>query len=36
MGSHSYPLASRKSKVSVRDFAKPPAGNASIAKFLDS
>jgi hypothetical protein len=33
---HTYPLASRKSKVSVGDFAKPPAGNASIVKFLDS
>jgi hypothetical protein len=31
-----YPLASRKSKVSVRDFAKGPAANASLAKFLDS
>jgi hypothetical protein len=31
-----YPLASRKSKVSVRDFAKPTAANASLAKFLDS
>jgi hypothetical protein len=31
-----YPLASRKSKVHVRDFAKPPAGNASLAKFLDT
>jgi hypothetical protein len=31
-----YPLASRKSKVNVRDFAKPPASNASLAKFLDS
>jgi len=31
-----YPLASRKSKVNVRDFAKPSAANASIAKFLDS
>jgi hypothetical protein len=31
-----YPLASRKSKVNVRDFAKPAAGNASLAKFLDS
>src|SRR5580704_9100052 len=31
-----YPLASRKSKVSVRDFAKPPAANTSLAKFLDS
>jgi hypothetical protein len=33
---HTYPLASRKSKVSVSDFAKPPANNASLAKFLDS
>jgi hypothetical protein len=31
-----YPLASRKSKVSVRDFAKPPAANTSLTKFLDS
>ena len=31
-----YPLASRKSKVNVRDFAKPPASNASLARFLDS
>jgi hypothetical protein len=33
---HTYRLASRKSKVSVRDFAKPPAANASLTKFLDS
>jgi hypothetical protein len=33
---HTYPLASRKSKVSIRDFAKPPAANASFTKFLDS
>jgi hypothetical protein len=33
---HTYPLASRKSKVSVADFAKPPAANVSISKFLDS
>jgi hypothetical protein len=33
---HTYPLASRKSKVHVRDFAKPPATNSSINKFLDS
>jgi len=33
---HTYPLASRKSKVSVRDFAKPLARNASLTKFLDS
>jgi hypothetical protein len=30
-----YPLASRKSKVSVIDFAKPPAPNSSLIKFLD-
>src|SRR5215469_6339643 len=34
-GVHTYPLASRKSKVSVRDFAKP-SGNASLSKFLES
>jgi hypothetical protein len=33
---HTYPLASRKSKVSVREFAKPGAANISLAKFLDS
>ena len=31
-----YPLSSRKSKVSVRDFAKPLAANASLTRFLDS
>ena len=31
-----YRLASRKSKVNVRDFAKPPATHASLVKFLDS
>jgi hypothetical protein len=31
-----YPLASRKSKVSVREFAKPPAANISFTRFLDS
>src|SRR6267378_3571539 len=31
-----YPLSSRKSKVSVRDFAKPPAANPSLSKFLAS
>jgi hypothetical protein len=35
-GLHTYPLASRKSKVSIRDFAKPPAANTSLRKFLDS
>jgi hypothetical protein len=33
---HTYPLASRKSKVSVQDFAKPPGANSSLTKFLDS
>jgi hypothetical protein len=33
---HTYPLASRKSKVSIGDFAEPPAANASLTKFLDS
>ena len=31
-----YPLASRSSKVSVRDFAKAAAANTSFTKFLDS
>jgi hypothetical protein len=31
-----YPLASRKSKVSVNEFAKAPAANGSLKKFLDS
>ena len=31
-----YPLASRKSKVSLADFAKPISGNAAVAKFLDT
>jgi len=36
-GVHTYPLASRQSKVSVRDFAKrPAAGNTSLTRFLDS
>ncbi len=33
---HTYPLSSRKSKVSVRDFAKPVAAHLSLPKFLDS
>src|SRR5258708_3998186 len=33
---HTYPLSSRKSKVSVRDFAKPPAANPALSKFLSS
>ena len=35
-GVHTYSLASRKSKVSVRDFARPTAATTSLAKFLDS
>ena len=35
-GVHTYPLASRKSKVSLRDFARPTAPNTSMTKFLDS
>jgi hypothetical protein len=31
-----YPLASRKSKVSVADFAKPAATNPSFVKFLEN
>jgi hypothetical protein len=31
-----YPLASRKSKVSIRDFAKPAGANTSLTKVLDS
>jgi hypothetical protein len=33
---HTYPLSSRKSKVHVRDFAKPVPANVSLKKFLDS
>src|SRR5277367_3906271 len=35
-GVHTYSLDSRKSKVGVRDFAKPAGSNASVRKFLDS
>jgi hypothetical protein len=35
-GVRTYPLASRKSKVSVRDFARPMSRVAGIAKFLDA
>jgi hypothetical protein len=35
-GVHTYPLASRKSKVSVRDFARPVVSNPALNKFLDS
>jgi hypothetical protein len=33
---HTYPLASRKSKVTVRDIGKPAGANPSIVRFLDS
>src|SRR5277367_6519697 len=33
---HTYPLASRKSKVSVRNFAKPVSANTSLTNFLDA
>src|SRR5467141_3860132 len=33
---HAYPLASRKSKVSIRGFAEPTGVNGSLVKFLDS
>src|SRR5437899_4708460 len=33
---HTYPLALRKSKVSIRDFASSPGANSSFTKFLDS
>src|SRR5437773_9760057 len=31
-----YPLALRKSKVSIRDFVKPAGTNSSLTQFLDS
>ena len=34
-GVQTYPLATRKSKVSVREFAKPAPRNTSIGKFMD-
>jgi hypothetical protein len=33
---HTYPLAKRKSKVNVKQFARPVGSGASIGKFLDS
>ncbi len=33
---HTYPLASRKSKISVHDFARRSAANISFTRFLDS
>jgi len=35
-GVRTYPLSARKSKVDVRDFAKPCPHGASIKKFLDT
>ena len=35
-GVHTYPLATRKGKVTVRDFAKPSGRASSLTKFLDS
>jgi len=35
-GVHTYSLSSRKSNVSVRAFAKPPAANTLLTGFLDS
>ena len=35
-GIATYPLASRKSKVTVADFAEPTAPNSSLKDFLDS
>ena len=35
-GVHTYPLSSRKSKVSVKDFAKPIPRQAGLARMLDS
>jgi hypothetical protein len=35
-GVRTYPLASRKSKVHLRDFAKPPSQHVSLERFLDS
>lgn len=35
-GIRTYPLASRKNKVSTRDFAKPVPAKASLTRFLDS
>src|SRR5262249_9036769 len=33
---HTYPLASRRSKVNVREFSKPASASISLKKFLDS
>jgi hypothetical protein len=35
-GVHTYPLASRKSKMTLADFARPHTAGGSLAAFLDS
>ena len=35
-GVKTYPLASRTSKVSLSDFAKPVSGNPSLDEFIES
>src|SRR6202045_1758756 len=35
-GVQTYPIASRRSKVSVREFARPAGKNPSLKKFLDT
>jgi hypothetical protein len=34
-GAETYPIAARRSKVNVRDFARPAGKNPSLKKFLD-
>ncbi|HXA82657.1 MAG TPA: hypothetical protein VNY56_06105, partial [Methylomirabilota bacterium] len=34
-GVETYPIADRRSKVNVRDFARPAGKNPSFKKFLD-
>jgi hypothetical protein len=35
-GAETYPIADRRSKVNVRDFARPAGKNPSLKKFLDA
>src|SRR5580698_4802663 len=35
-GAKTYPIAGRRSKVSVREFARPAGKNPSLKKFLDA
>src|SRR5258708_32355087 len=35
-GVQPYPIASRRSKVNVREFARPAGKNPSLRKFLDA